>query len=475
MGNLCQNCITLLMMGAILLPYGFWLPVALVMSTFPAFYVVLRFQRRFHHWWEQTTSDLRRIDYYDSVLTQSEFATELRLFDLGPYFQSAYQTLRHRLRSEGLALTRWRVLGQLGAGAMGLLISGFAMAWIGWRALHGLATLGDLALFYQAFERGQALMRALLQNVGQIYSNSLFLGNLFEFLALEPQVVDPPEPQTVPSPLQCSIDFRQVTFRYPGSERIALRDFNLTIPAGQIVAIVGPNGAGKSTLIKLLCRFYDIESGRIALDGVDIRDVALRALRRQVTVLFQRPVAYQATASQNIAFGDLTQAPVAEAIQTAARGAGAHDIIARLPQGYDTLLGKGFAGGTELSGGEWQRVALASAFFRKSSIVILDEPTSAMDSWAEAEWLTRFRELVQGQTAIIITHRFTTAMQADRIHVMDRGQIVESGRHIDLMAQDGLYARSWRTQMRAASNSDDATRVRTLDSNGLLQTLNIRP
>jgi ATP-binding cassette subfamily B protein len=358
---------------------------------------------------------------------------------------------------------------------MGLLISGFAMAWIGWRALHGLATLGDLALFYQAFERGQVLMRALLHNVSQIYSNSLFLGNLFDFLALQPQIVDPPEPQTVPSPLQRGIDFRQVSFRYPGSERLALRDFNLTIPAGQIVAIVGPNGAGKSTLIKLLCRFYDIESGRIALDGIDIRDVALQELRRQVTVLFQRPVAYQATASENIAFGDLVQAPVEAAIETAARGAGAHELLARLPQGYETLLGKWFAGGTELSGGEWQRVALARAFFRKSSIVILDEPTSAMDSWAEAEWLARFRELVQGQTAIIITHRFTTAMQADMIHVMERGRIVESGRHADLLAQCGLYAQSWRAQMLANSAVGEVQPAQTPGRNGPLHPLTIRP
>jgi len=475
LGSLLQNGITLLSMGVILLPYGPWLPVALVLSTFPALYVVLGFNGQYHHWWERTTSDWRRIDYYDALLTRSEFATELRLFDLGPRFRSAHQALRRTLRTQGLGLTRKRVLAQLGAGTIGILVFGCALAWIGWRVLHGLATLGDLALFYQAFDRGQTLMRTMLQNVGQIYSHSLFLGNLFEFLALEPQVVDPPAPTSVPSTLQHGITFRQVTFRYPGSESSALRDFNLTVPVGQIVAIVGANGAGKSTLVKLLCRFYDIEAGHIALDGIDICDFSLRELRRHITVLFQRPVSYQATASENIAVGDLAQAPVDHAIQAAARGAGAHEIIARLPRGYDTVLGKWFAGGTELSGGEWQRMALARAFFRKSPIVILDEPTSAMDSWAEAEWLARFRELVQGQTAILITHRFTTAMQADMIHVMDRGQIVESGRHADLMAQSGLYAQSWRAQMRAASRLENGDLAEMPGSNDPLQTLTIRP
>lgn len=474
LGSLFQNGITLLSMGVILLPYGAWLPVGLVLSTFPALYVVLRFNRQYHHWWEQTTSDWRRIDYYDTILTQSEFATELRLFDLGPYFRSAYQALRRKLRTQGLVLTRKRVLAQLGAGTIGILIFGCAMAWIGWRVLHGLATLGDLALFYQAFDRGQTLMRTMLQNVGRIYSHSLFLGNLFDFLALEPQVVDPPAPTSVPSSLQHGITFRQVTFRYPGSESSALRDFNLTVPVGQIVAIVGANGAGKSTLVKLLCRFYDIEAGHITLDGIDIREFSLRELRRHITVLFQKPVSYQATASENIAVGDLAQASVDHALQAAARGAGAHEIIARLPRGYDTALGKWFAGGTELSGGEWQRMALARAFFRKSPIVILDEPTSAMDSWAEAEWLARLRELVQDQTAIFITHRFTTAMQADMIHVMDRGQVVESGSHADLMAQGGLYAQSWRAQMRAASRLEAGDLAGMPGGNGPLQTLIIR-
>jgi ATP-binding cassette subfamily B protein len=216
------------------------------------------------------------------------------------------------------------------------------------------------------------------------------------------------------------------------------------------VAIVGPNGAGKSTLLKLLCRYYDPEAGRISLDGIDVRDLALKDLRSQITILFQFPVSYQATAAENIALSEPTT-PSPEAIESAARNAGAHDIITHLPSQYDTLLGKGFADGVELSGGEWQRIALARAFMRQAPLVLLDEPTSFMDSWAEAEWLDRFRGLVRGRTALIVTHRFTTAMRADVIHLVQAGRIVESGSHDELVMRGGLYAQSWAAQMQAGT------------------------
>jgi ATP-binding cassette subfamily B protein len=360
--------------------------------------------------------------------------------------------IRQRLRSERLRLIRKQGLARLGASVVALAVSGAAMAWMVWRALQGLITLGDLALFYQAFNRGQSLMRTLLIDVGHIYSNSLFLANLFEFLGLESHVADPPNPTPAPAILRMGVRFRNVTFRYPGSERVALRDFNLAIPSGQTVAIVGANGAGKSTLVKLLCRFYDTEAGGIELDGINIRDLSIQQLRRMITVLFQSPVPYQATAAENIALGDLQAAPDTSDVEAAARSAGAHALIARLPHGYDTQLGKWFADGAELSGGEWQRVALARAFLRRAQIILLDEPTSFMDSWAEADWFERLRRLASGRTAVIITHRFTIAMRADIIHVMHEGQIVESGSHDKLLARDGLYAQSWHAQMQANSN-----------------------
>jgi ATP-binding cassette subfamily B protein len=283
----------------------------------------------------------------------------------------------------------------------------------------------------------------------------LFLGNLFEFLDLEPQIADPPVAVPTPTSISRGISFSGITFCYPDSHEAVLDNFSLELPARQVTAIVGPNGAGKTTLVKLLCRFYEPQAGCIEIDGVDIRNFSLDRLRRLITILFQAPVAYQMTAAQNIAFGDVASHPTLPEIEEAGRAAGAHDFISRLPKGYETLLGKWFAGGAELSGGEWQRVALSRAFLRDAPIVILDEPTSLMDSWAEAAWLAHFRHLVQDQTSLIITHRFTTAMKADIIHVMDGGEIVESGSHSQLLALDGLYAQSWKAQMQAANTLAD--------------------
>ncbi len=450
-GSLLQNSITMLAMTAVLLAYGLWLPMVLLLSALPAFYVVMRLNRRHHRWWEKTTIDRRWLQYYELLITQSMPAAEVRLFGLGPYFRSAYQTLRRRLRTEHIQIVRDQSLGRLLAGIIALIISGGALAWMGRQVLLGRLTLGDVALFYQAFNKGQGLMKSLLSNVNQIYQNSLFISNLFEFLQIAPKIVDPPQPQPVPTKIDREIRFKNVTFRYPDTDRAVLQDYNLTLPAGKIVAIVGDNGAGKSTLIKLLCRFYDPESGSIEIDGTDIREFPVEDLRRLITVLFQSPIPFYVTAGQNIALGDLSETASEESIEAAAHGAGIHEKITSLPQGYKSMLGKWFPGGTDLSGGQWQRLALARAFFRRAQMIILDEPTSAMDPWAEFDWLERFRALANGRTAVVITHRFTLSMRADIIHVMRDGQIVESGNHDTLIAQGGLYAQSWKTQMERGS------------------------
>lgn len=447
LGNLAQNGITLAAMLAVLVPYGAWLPLALLASTLPAFYVVVRSTLRQHHWRLRTTSDERRSWYYDSLLTDNETAAELRLFELRDFARSAYQRLRARLRKERIGLAKDQSIAQLEAGVTALAISGAALAWMLWKTVAGLLTLGDLALFYQAFQQGLRLMRTLLDNFGQLYGNGLFLSNLFEFLALEPQLTDPPAPVPLGDSYAAEIRFRDVTFRYPGSRRASLKNFDLTIPPGQIVAIVGPNGAGKSTLLKLLCRFYDPQAGRVEINGIDVRELSLDELRRSITVLFQQPVHYNDTVRHNIAFGDWASVPELPRIKAAAEAAGSDDIIARLPHGYSTFLGKSYTEGTELSIGEWQRIALARAFLREAPILILDEPTSAMDPWAETDWLDRFRSLSAHRTAILITHRLTTAMRADIIHVIADGQIVESGSHEQLLRRGGLYAQSWEAQL----------------------------
>lgn len=451
-GNLLQNSVTLIAMAAVLLPYGLWLPAILVISAFPAFFVLMYINKVQYQWSQRTTTDRRRLLYYDYLLTNNALAAEVRLFDFADYFQSAYKNLRRRLRREQLKLLRDQTIGRFFAAIIALIISGVALGWMGRQVLLGILTLGDLALFFQAFNQGQDIIRSFLGNLGQIYRNSLFIGNLFEFLQIQPQIVDPPNPLPVPATPKQEIRFRQVTFRYPGTEEAVLENFNLTIPSGKIVAIVGDNGAGKSTLIKLLCRFYDPNLGSIELDGIDIREFAVKEFRRLITVLFQSPTAYHTTAGENIALGDVSAASTQTEIEAAANASGIHEKISRLPLGYNTMLGKLFPEGTDLSGGQWQRLALARAFFRRAQIIILDEPTSAMDPWAEHDWLERFRSLASGRTAIVITHRFTLAMQADIIHVMRAGCIVESGSHDELLNLNGFYAQSWRDQMEAGSS-----------------------
>ena len=452
-GSLLQNSITLLTMGAILIPYGVWLPIILIASSIPAFLVILNLNKIRYDWSQRTTTDRRRLQYYEMVMTHSAMAAEIRLFNLGSYFQTAFQRLRRKLRTENIDLVKKQTLSRLATTAIALTVSGGALIWMGRKVLLGTITLGDLALFYQAFNKGQNIIKAVVGNLSTIYKNSLFIGNLFDFLQLKPLIVSPRKPDPVPQQLQQDIRFNQVSFRYPGCDRFVLQDFDLTIPAGKIVAIVGDNGAGKSTLIKLLCRFYDPETGGITLDNKDLRSFSPEELRKAISVLFQFPIPYYLTARENIALGDLSREQQPTEIITAAKGSGIHRKLINLPQGYDTVLGKWFPNGTDLSGGEWQRLALARAFIKQAPIIILDEPTSAMDPWAEFDWLERFRALAHNQTSLIITHRFTLAMRADLIHVMRRGKIVESGHHQELLAHNGLYAESWKNQMSHESSS----------------------
>jgi ATP-binding cassette subfamily B protein len=447
LGALLQNSITLIAMGALLIPLGPWLALALLLSTVPAFFVVVHYALAEYQWRQRTTADDRRAWYYDWIMTTVDAAAEIRLFGLGKYFQSSHKNLRGRLRDERLRLTRQQSLAELAASLIALLIMGAALGLMVWRAMMHVITLGELAMIYAAFNQGQGLMRTLLENAGQLYGNSLFLGNLFEFLALQPNNCrgGPPWPP-VPRDLQHGITFNAVSFTYPDATSKALDDFTMTIPRGKIIAIVGPNGAGKSTLLKLLCRFYDADEGSITIDGRDLKEFAVEDLRRLITVLFQQPFHYNTTVRENIMYGDLKLAATDVEIEAALRAAGAEEIVARLPEQEQTLLGRWFPAGTELSVGEWQRIALARAFLRRAPIIILDEPTSALDPWAEADWLERFRQLAFGRTSIIITHRFTTAMHADVIHVMDRGRIIESGSHHQLVNQPGLYSKSWSRQ-----------------------------
>ena len=367
LGALLQNSITLLAMGAILIPLGPWLALALLLSTLPAFYVVVHYALAEYQWRQRTTTDDRRAWYYDWIMTTSDAAAEIRLFGLGNLFQSRYKSLRSRLRNERLQLTRRQSLAELAASLIALVIAGVALGVMVWRALSGSVTLGELALIFAAFNQGQGLMRTLLENAGQLYGNSLFLSNLFEFLSLEPLIKSESSravgaTQRGHASSAPAISFQQLSFTYPDASGKALDNFTMSIPGGKIVAIVGPNGAGKSTLLKLLCRFYDPNEGAIEIDGQNLKQIPIDDLRRSITVLFQQPFHYNTTVHENVLYGDLKLEPSDAELDAAITAAGAAEIVARLPEKEQTLLGRWFAGGTELSIGEWQRIALARAF-----------------------------------------------------------------------------------------------------------------
>ncbi|MGB7443770.1 MAG: ABC transporter ATP-binding protein [Coleofasciculaceae cyanobacterium] len=451
LGELITSTLTLLSVAVVLLPLGIWLPLGLLVSGFPPFYVMYKSNQIENKWRLQNTMTQRYIDYYETLLTESEFATELRLFALGDRFCKSYQNLRKKLRQERMQLLKKRSFYQFFASFLSLVILGIALSWMVREMAQGKLSLGDLALLLQSLWLAQGLLQKLLKTFGKTYRNLLLLQDLFEFLSLQPLLPTKGanckgENQDLHEHQINKICFERVSFAYPDTQNLALDNFNLTIPGGQIVAIVGENGAGKSTLTKLLCRFYDPKAGKITINGLDVCNIPIVKLRTLFSVMFQFPARYHDTAANNIAISTLNTNPTAREIETVAKATGANIAIEQLTAGYDTLLGKRF-GGTELSGGQWQRLALARAWLRSAPIVILDEPTSAMDAWAESNWLACLRQLAQGKTVIIITHRFTTAQQADMIHVMAKGKVIESGTHQELLAKNGSYAQSWRLQV----------------------------
>jgi ATP-binding cassette, subfamily B, bacterial len=442
-GRFVEDAITLVAMCGLLFMFSPWFPLILAAATAPALLVVLRHAARQYEWRLARTEDERRLEYYDFALTDEEHAAEQRMLGLGPLFVARYRELAAVLREERLALARVKALGELGSGVFALAALAGCTAWMAYRAVAGAVTLGELAAFFAALRQGAQLLRSLLGNVGEIFRNTLFLSDLYAFLELEPSIASPADPAPAPQKGP-AISIRGVAFTYPGAGKPALEALDLDLAAGEIAAVIGRNGAGKSTLVKLLSRLYDPAAGSISFDGVDLRRFALDDLGRTVTALFQEPVRYAGTAAENIGLGALGAGP--ERIREAADEADAAALIARLPGGFDTVLGRWFEGGVELSAGEWRRVALARAYLRRSAVLVLDEPTSGMDSWAEAGWMERLRAIAPGKTVVLVTHRLTTAMRADRIYVVDGGRVVERGTHDELIARGGLYADSWRSQ-----------------------------
>ncbi len=441
-----QNTISLVAMVGLLISLHWGILGLLLVATIPAVLVRTKYSRIMYSWQRRRTQLERQSMYLGWMLTNQQFAKEVRLFDLGYWFSQEYKQIRRKLYREKLSLSAKRSLAFFLAQAFAGMIVFTIFAYIIYQTIQGVLLLGDLVLYYQALQRGQNNLKATLSSFSGLYEDNLFLANLYEFLDLKPRVMEPEDPKIMPGKIHQEIVFNNVNFSYADSARQALKNINLTIKPGETIALVGENGSGKTTLIKLLCRLYDPTSGNITIDGVDIRLFQIADLRRQVSVIFQDYAKYHFSAEENIRLGNIEVAAKDPSILGAAKHSGAHEVITKLPQGYDTMLGKLFDTGEELSIGQWQKIALARAFLRDSQIIVLDEPTSAMDPKAEYEVFCKFRELVKDQAAILITHRLSTVKMADRIYVMDQGSIAESGSHQELMEQRGTYARLFNIQ-----------------------------
>ena len=444
--QVAQSSLALLLMAGVLVSFHWATAIVLFAAAVPGVLLRLRHARRSYDSQQSQTQAERRGQYYHAMLTGTAHAKELRLFGLGPLFRRRHRDLRREITRHRLQLASWRFRSDLVTqGAATLAVFG-TFAFIIYRASLGALTIGDVVMYYQAFQRGQDFLREILGGLAGLYEDHLFLASLYEFLDLERKVVESPQPRPLPRPLRGGIVFTGVSFQYPAAPRKVLHDITLTIAPGEHVALVGANGSGKTTLVKLLCRLYDPTSGAITVDGVDLRDLETTALRREISVLFQDWAAYHVSARDNIWFGDPRPETDDERIRRAARDAGADEVIARLGHGYQTVLGKWFEHGEELSLGEWQKIALARAFVRDTPIVVLDEPTSFLDVQAERDVFERFRHLAAGKTTILISHRLSTVRMADRIYVLQDGRIAESGRHDELMARGETYARLFETQ-----------------------------
>ena len=444
--NLFGQAVTLISLLGLLLQFNLAIVPLLFFTALPSFWTSVVYSGRRFWMTRMETESGRLSNYIQRVLTSPEFAKEVRLFNLGRHFLGQWSDIRTNFNNKSAAIASEyaRMRGLSGV----LVNSGFYIAYV-WtliRTIAGAITVGDFTMYTGAFSQAQQLLPSILENLARIYESNLYVSQYFDFLALRPHVVNSAHPQPFPQPIERGLSFKDVTFTYPGATKPTLRNLTLHINPGESIALVGLNGAGKTTFLKLLTRLYDVDSGTIAIDGIPLQAIELSQLHANIGVLNQDFARYQLSARDNIGFGNLKERENQPRIEQAALNSGADRVVNTLSDGYQTRLGKMFKNGVDLSGGQWQKIGMARAFMTDAPILILDEPTAALDAIAEYELFEKFRALTAGKMTFFVSHRFSTVQLADRIVVLQNSHIVEVGSHQELMSQDGLYARMFRLQ-----------------------------
>lgn len=437
--GLVQNGITLLTYGWLLIQFSWLAVVGLLVAALPSFFVETYFSGAAFRLFRWQVPETRKRNYLEWLLAREDFVKEVKLFGTGDLFLARYREIFETLYAEDKALTLKRGLWGFLLGVLSTIAFYGAYAWIGWSAAMGWITLGGMTMYLLIFKQGQSSIAASLTAIGKMYEDNLYLSNLYEFLEEKIDTQDGTA-QAGPRPGD-GVRFENVSFTYPGQKTAALENITLHLQPGQKLALVGENGSGKTTLIKLLTRLYLPTAGRVLLDGLDLNEWELHALRARIGVIFQDFIRYQLKVGENIGVGDVAHVDDQDQQQAAAEKGMAHPFIEEMEEGYETQLGRWFKDGRELSGGQWQKIALSRAFMRKQAdILVLDEPTSAMDAEAEARIFDHFHEVTEKQMAILISHRFSTVRMADEIVVLAKGKMIERGSHEKLMEDNGHYA-----------------------------------
>jgi len=430
----------------LLLSLHFVIGLVIIVVTLPLAIIRLTFSKKIYKWQYEHTQNERKAQYFSRILTGEAFAKELRLFRLQHYFIEKFKNIRTDLRNSKLKIFRKRLLSEIFFYVLSAVAIFSTYVFIAHSAVYGSLTVGMLVLYYMALQKGMTYFKDLMIGFSSLYEDSLYIANLDAFMKLENNTVEASESAHFPTPLNKGIVFKNVSFKYPNSTRNALSDINLNIKQGTVVALVGDNGAGKSTLVKLICNLYKVNQGTICFDGIDINNIIDKEIKSNVSVLFQDYVLYHLTVKENIGFGNVENIGDIENIKQAAQKASIDKLIVSLRDEYNTVLGKLFDNSEELSIGEWQKIAMARAFFKDAPVIILDEPTSALDPKAEADVFNKFKEITKGKTSVIVSHRFSTVKMADYIYVMEKEKIVEEGTHDSLMALNGKYASMFKIQ-----------------------------